>query len=115
MKIAFSICMILLMFSVSCKKYNDQINTPPVVTDTVKTPGIKSDTSTLLKTNWIYNYDASGTVIIDSLHSQWTYDDQRRIVQTASEAYGYTDTLTYTYLNDHYMTSENSYYNGSLV
>jgi hypothetical protein len=115
MKIAFTVCMTLIILSVSCKKSNEQTNTSPVVTDTVKPPVVKPDTSTLLKMCWTYNYDASGTVIIDSLHNQWTYDNQRRVVQVTSEAYGYTDTLTYTYLNDRYITSENSYSNGSLV
>lgn len=115
MKIAFTISMILIIMSVSCKKSNEQTNTDPVVVDTLKPPIIKADTSTLLKLSWTYNYDSTGTVIIDSNHTQWMYDNQRRIVQTASEAYGYTDTLTYTYLNDRYTTSENSYYNGSLV
>ena len=115
MKIVFVLCMTLIILSVSCKKYNQEVNTTPVVTDTTKLPMNKLDTSTLLKLCWTYNYDTSGTVIVDSIHSQWTYDDQRRVIQTTSEAYGYTDTLTYTYLNDRYITSENSYYNGSLV
>ncbi len=115
MKIAFVLCMTLIILSVSCKKYNQEVNTTPIVTDTTKLPMIKVDTSTLLKLCWTYNYDTSGTVIVDSIHSQWTYDDQRRVVQTTSEAYGYSDTLTYTYLNDRYTKSENSYYNGSLV
>ena len=114
MKIAFALCMTLLMFCISCKKSNE-INTIPVVIDTVKPPVTKPDTSALLKSCWTYNYDAGGTFITDSIHSQWTFDNQRRVVQTTSEAYGYTDTMTYSYLNDRYITSENSYYNGSLV
>ncbi len=115
MKIALAICMTLIIITVSCKKSNDQANTVPVVTDPVKPPLVKPDTSTLLKSCWTYNYDAAGNITDDSIHNQWIFDDQRRIVQTASEGNDYSDTLTYTYLNDRYMMNENSYYNGSLV
>jgi hypothetical protein len=115
MKIVFVLCMTLIIVSVSCKKYNQQVNTTPVVTDTVKPHAIKPDTSTLLKSSMTYNYDANGNVTVDSIHGQWTFDDQRRIVQTASEGNDYSDTLTYTYLNDRYIMNENSFYQGSLV
>ncbi len=115
MKIVFVLCMTLIILSVSCKKYNQQVNTAPLVTDTVKPPVIKVDTSTLLKSSWTYNYDASGTVVTDSSLTQWKYDDQRRVVSMTSEASGYQDTANYTYLNDHYTVNTHISYNGSVV
>ena len=35
MKIVFVLCMTLIILSVSCKKYNQEVNTTPIVTDTV--------------------------------------------------------------------------------
>jgi len=115
MKIAFLICATLFFLSVSCKKSSELTNTPPVATDTVKTPVINPDTSTLLKTSMTYNYDATGSVITDSFLTQWKYDDQRRLVFMNSEASGYRDTANYTYLNDHYTVNTRINYNGSVV
>ena len=115
MKIVLVICITLVILCVSCKKSNEHINTPPVVIDTVKSPVIKVDTSTLLKSSWTYNYDASGTVVTDSSLTQWKYDDQRRVVSMSSEASGYQDTANYIYLNDHYTVNTHIGYNGSVV
>jgi YD repeat-containing protein len=115
MKIVFAVCTTLIILSVSCKKYNQEVNIVPLVTDTVKPPVIKVDTSTLLKSNMTYNYDASGTVVTDSSLTQWKYDDQRRVVSMTSEAGGYQDTAKYTYLNDHYTVNTHISYNGSVV
>ena len=115
MKIAFAICMTLIILSVSCKKYNQQVNTAPAITDTSKPPVNNVDTSTLLKSSMTYNYDASGTVVTDSSLTQWRYDDQRRVVSMTSEAGGYQDTAKYTYLNDHYTVNTHISYNGSVV
>lgn len=115
MKIAFALCITLIILTVSCKKYNQQVNTTPVVTDTVKLPVVKPDTLSLLKSNIIYNYDASGTMVIDSLVTQWKYDDQRRIIFMSSEASGYRDTANYTYLNDRYIVDTHMSYNGDPV
>ena len=103
MKITFAVCMLLLMLSVSCKKSNDQPNTPPVLIDTTKPPVVKVDTSTLLKTVWSYSYNASGTAITDSSNMQFKYDDQRRLVQQIDNAYPHVDTFSYTYLSDRYV------------
>jgi hypothetical protein len=121
MKIVFIICAMLIMFTFSCKKSNDQINTPPVVTDTTKSPVVKVDTSTLLKSQIIFaNY--SGTAFLDSELFQWTYDDQRRVTQKTN-AYNsslngttdiYVDTTRFTYLNDRYIQSTIYYKNGSV-
>ena len=114
MKLIPAFCILLLMLSVSCKKSNDQPNTPPPVTDTTKSPVVKVDTSTLLKSILRYYYDASGTTITDSSIIVWKYDDRRRIVQQATKAGNHIDTLFYTYLNDHYTTDDYTYINGSL-
>ncbi len=45
MKTAFAIYATIIILTVSCKKSNDQINTPPV-TDTTKPPVVNVDTST---------------------------------------------------------------------
>ena len=113
MKIPFAICMFLFLLSVSCKKSNDQINTPPVITDTTKPPVVKVDTSTLLKSIWAYSYDASGTVITDSSNQNWKYDDQRRVIQQTTYAGSHVDTFSYTYLNDRYLVDFHVYDNGS--
>jgi len=116
MKIALSVCVTLIILTISCKKSNEQINTvPAVVVDTVKPPVIKPDTSTLVKTNRVYNYDASGTVIVDSSLNQWTYDDRRNIVLQTYSGDGNLDTFKYTYLSDRNLQSSYAYYNGSLV
>jgi hypothetical protein len=106
MKLIPAACIFLLMFSVSCKKSNDQPNTPPPVTDTAKIPVVKVDTSTLVKTMREYFYDASGTTITDSLLQEWQYDNLRRVVQQALKTSTYTDTMFYTYFNDHYIRDE---------
>lgn len=103
MKIAFAICTTLIILTVSCKKTNDQINMPPVLTDTIKPPVTKVDTSTLLKLWTLYAYDATGTVITDSSQTKWVYDDQRRIVQRTTDAGSHIDTSAYTYLSDRYL------------
>ncbi len=100
MKIVFAIFTTLIILTVSCKKSNDQINTPPV-TDTTKPPVVNVDTSTLLKSDQEYSY--SGTVIVDSELTQWTYDDQRRITQKTYAFGSSNDTTRYTYLNDRYV------------
>ncbi len=113
MKLTFAIGSFLLLIAVSCKKSNDQPVTPPIVTDTTKTPIVKVDTSTLLKSSTTYYYDASGAVINDSSYMDWKWDDQRRIIQNSSFAGGHVDTFQYTYFNDHYAVSFNVYENGS--
>jgi hypothetical protein len=93
MKFSFVICISLLMLSVSCKKSIDQPNTPPPVTDTTKPPVVQPDTSTLLKSVWYYYFDGTGTVVTDSSHEEWTYDDQRRILQQSTEATNHTESF----------------------
>ncbi len=112
MKIAFSICITLIILLISCKKSNDQINMPPVVTDTTKLPVVNGDTSTLLKS--MREYSISGSAMVDSELMQWNYDDQRRITQMTYE-YGQShDTTKYTYLNDRYIATFDGYTKGSL-
>jgi hypothetical protein len=111
MKIAFAICATLIILTVSCKKSNDQINTPPV-TDTTKPPVVNVDTSTLLKSDQEYSY--SGAIIVDSELKQWTYDDQRRVAQQTYAFGSSNDTTRYTYLNDRYIVTFDGYTNGSL-
>jgi hypothetical protein len=125
LKIAFVIFTALIIFTFSCKKSNDHINTPPVVTDTSKPPVINVDTSTLLKSQIIYSYayDVSGNLTsFDSSKYQWIYDDQRRVTQ---RTFAYVtklnlaidselDVTKYTYLDDRYIESTNYYKNGSL-
>ena len=113
MKLIPAACIFLLMLSVSCKKSNDP-DTPPPITDSVKPPVVKVDTSTLLKSILRYYYDASGTTITDSSIIVWKYDDQRRVVQQATKAGNHIDTLFYTYLNDRYTTDDYTYISGSL-
>ena len=113
MKIAFAVCTTLIILTVSCKKSNDQINTPPV-TDTTKPPVVNVDTSTLVKSHRTYYYDASGTIIVDSSVTQWIYDNQRRMTQQNVVYDGEFDTSRFTYLNDRYVDSTNYYKNGSL-
>jgi hypothetical protein len=113
MKIALSLCAALVILGISCKKSNDQINNPPPVTDTVKPPVIKVDTSTLLKSMKGYFYDVTGTTITDSNLVEWTYDNQRRIIQYSLNVGTYTDTLFYTYSNNGYSTDDHSYTSGS--
>ena len=112
MKIIFIFCAMLIMLTFSCKKSNDQINTPPVVTDTTKSPVVKVDTSTLLKSDQEYSY--TGTAIVDSELTQWTYDDQRRITQKTYAFGNSNDTTRYTYLNDRYIETFEGYTKGSL-
>jgi hypothetical protein len=114
MKISFALCMILVMLTVSCKKSNEQTNTLPVV-DTVKPPVISPDTSTLVKSSTIYNLDAAGINPVDSTFYHWTYDNLRRIVNQTFAGANYNDTFYYTYLNDRYVISSNSYLQGALV
>jgi len=113
MKIPLAISAFLFLLSVSCKKSNEPTITPPVVTDTIKPPVIKVDTSTLLKSSWSYSYASSGTVITDSSNMNWKYDDQRRIIQQTDYAGSHVDTFTYTYLNDRYISDFHVYDNGS--
>lgn len=114
MKIALSICTALFLLSVSCKKTNDQINNPPpAVIDTVKPPVIKVDTSTLLKSMKGYFYDVTGTTITDSNLVEWTYDNQRRIIQYSLNVGTRADTLFYAYSNNGYSTDDHSYTSGS--
>ncbi len=100
--------------SVSCKKSEIQTNITPANTDTVK-PVIKVDTSTLVRSNWNYMYDAGGTIIVDSSLNQWIYDDQRNIVLQTYTGNGNLDTIKYTYLDDRNIQSSYAYYNGSLM
>ena len=92
MKLIPTVCIILLMLSVSCKKSNDQPNSPPSVTDTTKPDVVKVDTSTLLKSMLDYIYDVSGTIITDSSLTEWKYDNQRRIVQQSLKVGTHIDT-----------------------
>jgi hypothetical protein len=115
MKLIPALCIFLLLLSVSCKKSNDQPNTPPPVTDTTKPPVVKADTSTLLKSALDYSYDASGMTISDSSLIEWKYDDQRRIVQKVTKAGNLIDSLFYTYSNDGYITDDHAYTSGSLI
>jgi hypothetical protein len=115
MKLVPAACIFLLMLSVSCKKSNDQPVTPPPISDSIKPPVIKVDTSTLLKSMLGYNYDATGTTIADSSLTAWKYDDQRRIVQQSLKVGTHIDTLFYTYLSDRYTTDDYTYTNGSLT
>jgi hypothetical protein len=112
MKIAFTICATLVILIVSCKKSNDHINTPPVVTDTTKPPVVNVDTSTLLKSMREYSYN--GTIIVDSELTQWIYDDQRRIIQNTYAFGSSNDTTRYIYLNDRYIATFDGYTKGSL-
>jgi hypothetical protein len=112
MKIGFAIYATMIIIAFSCKKSNDHINTPPVVTDSTKPPVVNVDTSTLLKSDQEYSY--SGGVIVDSELSQWKYDDQRRITQKTYAFVNSNDTTRYTYLNDRYIETFNGYTNGSL-
>jgi len=93
-------------------KTTEQPNTPPVLNGT-NPPVINADTSTLLKSSLTYDYDLNGT-LVDSSFLQWSYDDQRRIVQHTSESAIYRDTFNYTFLNDRYTEECHAYYNGSL-
>jgi hypothetical protein len=113
MKLIPAVYIFLLILSVSCKKSNDQPNTPPPATDTAKIPVVKVDTSTLVKTMREYFYDASGTTITDSLLEEWQYDNLRRVVQQAVKTSTYTDSMFYTYFNDHYIRDEHSHPNSS--
>jgi hypothetical protein len=113
MKLIPAVCICLLILSVSCKKSNDQPNTPPPATDTAKIPVVKVDTSTLVKTMREYFYDASGTTITDSLLEEWQYDNLRRVVRQALKASTYTDTMFYTYFNDHYIREEHAHTSSS--
>lgn len=115
MKIFFAICMTLIVLFISCKKSNEQTNTPPVVIDTVKPPLIKPDTSTLVKSSTIYNLDAAGINPVDSTFYHWTYDNLRRIVNQTFAGANYTDTFSYTYLNDRYAVTSNAYLQGALA
>jgi hypothetical protein len=114
MKLIPAVCICLLMLSVSCKKSNDQPNTPPPVTDTTKSPVVKADTSTLLKSMLTYYYDASGTAVADSSFMEWKYDNQRRTAQLITVFGTSMDTLFYTYSNNGYTTDDRVYNNGSL-
>jgi hypothetical protein len=111
MKTEFVICATLIILTVSCKKSNDQINTPPV-TDSTKPPVVNVDTSTLLKSDQEYGY--SGTNVVDSALMQWTYDDQRRVTQKTYVYFNSNDTTKYTYLNDRYVETLYGYTKGSL-
>ncbi len=115
MKLIPTVCIILLMLSVSCKKSNNQPNSPPSVTDTTRPDVVKVDTSTLLKSMLDYIYDVSGTIITDSSLTEWKYDNQRRIVQQSLKVGTHIDTVFYTYLNDRYTTDDHSYNNGSFT
>jgi hypothetical protein len=106
MKLIPAVCICLLVLSISCKKSNDQPNTPPPATDTAKIPVVKVDTSTLVKTMREYIYDPSGTTIADSLLEEWQYDNLRRVTQQALKTSTNTDTMFYTYFNDHYTRDE---------
>ena len=111
MKIGFAICPVLFILTISCKKSNDQINTPPV-TDATKPPVVNVDTSTLLKSDQEYSY--SGTVIVDSELMQWNYDDRRRVTQKTYAFGNSNDTTRYAYLNDRYTEIFEGHTNGSL-
>src|SRR5258707_11962296 len=113
MKLIPAVCIFLLMLSVSCKKSNNQPNTAPPVTDTTKSPVVKVDTSTLLKSVWYYYLDGTGTIVTDSSHEEWTYDNQRRIVQQSSESSVHVDTFFYTYYTDRYTNVFHAYNNGA--
>jgi hypothetical protein len=112
MKIVFIICTTLIILSASCKKSNDQINTPPV-TDTIKPPVMNADTSTLLKSEIWYSYD--GASIGGSELYQYTYDDHRRITQKTITFGNSHDTTRYTYLNDRSIETFDVYIDGSLT
>jgi hypothetical protein len=114
MKLIPAFCMFVLMLSVACKKSNNQPNTPPPITDTTKPPVVKADTSTLLKSVWYYFLDGTGTVATDSSHEEWTYDNQRRIVQQSTGSSVHVDTFFYTYYTDRYIDVFHAYNNGAL-
>ena len=105
MKIAFAVCATLIILTYSCKKSNDQANTPPVLTDTIIPPIAKVDTSTLLKLSWTYSMGAGGTVS-DSAVEKWLYDDQRRIILDSSYDYysQHLYSVTNTFLIDRYLS-----------
>jgi hypothetical protein len=111
MKIGFAICSVLFMLTFSCKKSNNQINTPPI-TDTTKPPVVNFDTSALLKSMREYGY--SGSIIVDSELMQWSYDDQRRVTLKTYAYFNSNDTTRYTYLNDRYTETFDGYTKGSL-
>jgi hypothetical protein len=109
MKIPFATCMVLLMLFDSCKKSTEQ----PDLNGTINPPVNKADTSTLLKSDSVYDYDLNGILMITSF-LQWKYDDQRRIVQRTSESADYRDTFNYSFLNDRYIENCHAWYSGSL-
>jgi hypothetical protein len=109
MKITFATCMVMLMLSVSCKKSTEQ----PDLNGTNNPPVNKADTSTLLKSDSVYDYDLNGT-LADASFLQWKYDDQRRIVQRTSESANYRDTFNYSFSNDRYTENCHAWYSGSM-
>lgn len=113
MKFRFLIPVILIALFAGCSKTGTESNPAPPHTDT--TTEVPPDTSTLLKTSRIYNFDAAGTTITDSSLYQWSYDNQRRILQQSFQGSGYDATFNYTYLSDRYTNSSVANLNGSLV
>jgi hypothetical protein len=115
MKIAFAIFTLMIILIVSCTKSDNQPNTNPILTDTLKPSVTKVDTSTLVKSRWIYYYDASGTVITDSTYDSLIYDNQRRYIQwsTANFKANHFDTVGWTFLSNRTLYSYRQYDKGS--
>ena len=103
---SLSFILVFLIFS-ACSKSNTKSDSGQVK--------VESDTSTLLKSSMDYNLGADGVSILDSSFYQWTYDDQRRIVEQTFAGSGYLDTFNYSYLSDRYVQSSSAYLNGQLV
>lgn len=114
LKFRFAVLVIIVLIFSACKKTGIESAPVPPVTDTAK-PVIPMDTSTLLKTSRTYIFDAGDSTIIDSSVYQWTYDNQRRIVQQSFEGLGISALFNYTYLGDRFTINSITYNNGSLV
>jgi antitoxin component YwqK of YwqJK toxin-antitoxin module len=107
MKIQSRAFIVICVIFIACSKSN-------IKTDSVQLK-VESDSSTLVKTSIIYNLGADGVSILDTSLYQYTYDDQRRIVEQTFAGSGFLDTLNYSFLSDRYTMNLSAYLNGQLV
>jgi hypothetical protein len=88
MKTLIYLIAFFLLSLAACKKTNTEphIDPPPVVTDSAKQEN--PDTAYLRKSDLYYAYDISGTNIIDSALTFWTYDSKGRPLVTVRNGFG---------------------------
>src|ERR1043165_1794952 len=98
MRRPFTNSWVVFFVIISCKKTNTEPNTPPPNPPVKDTPKVEnSDTLYLRKTEKTYLYDATGTIILDSTFSSWTYDAQRRVTVFTQIGYGVGDSMFNSY------------------